>query len=103
MIELETIEKISKKYSESTGDFILHGSTLTLKEKKRNYQIEKLEILSRYEAATVGELENKIKEGQIPEHPGWEYLIEIKNIEKEIEEIESDIGFLQKSSENCQK
>lgn len=100
MIELETIEKISKKYSDSTNNFILHGSTLNLKEKKRNYQIEKLEILSRYEAATVEELEYKIKEDQIPEHPGWEDLIEIKNIEKEIEEIDGDIEYLQKSSEN---
>ena len=28
----------------------------------------------------------------MPEHPAWEDLIEIKNIEAEIREIESDIS-----------
>ncbi len=100
MIEIKTIEKISRKYSSSPDDFIRHGSALAMQEKKRNYQIEKLEILARYESTTVEELEDKIKKGVIPEHPGWEDLIEIKNIEKEIGEIENDIGFIQKSSEN---
>jgi hypothetical protein len=36
-------------------------------------------------------LEEKIKSGTVPEHPAWEDLIEIKNIESEISEIESDI------------
>jgi hypothetical protein len=33
-------------------------------------------------------------EGTVPEHPGWEDLIEIKNIEAEIKEIEDDIRTL---------
>ena len=30
----------------------------------------------------------------VPEHPGWEDLIELKNIEQEIDEIEHDIQTL---------
>jgi hypothetical protein len=42
----------------------------------------------------VNELTQKITEGKAPEHPGWEDLIELKNIEEEIREIENDIRVL---------
>lgn len=95
MGSIETIERLSKKYAMSPEEFIKLGSTLAMKEKKRNLQIESVEILARYEVNTVEELEGKIKVGVIPEHPAWEDLIEIKNIEAEIREIESDIRTLQ--------
>lgn len=95
MIDTDTIDRLSRKYSMSQEEFVKLGSTLALKEKKRSLQIEKLEILARYAAATVKELEEKIKSGTVPEHPAWEDLIEIKNIESEISEIESDIRTLQ--------
>lgn len=97
MSNIETIEWLSKKYSMSTDEFIKYGSILTMKERKKNLQIEKIEILARYEVSSVNELENKIKEGTAPEHPAWEDLIEIKNIDAEIGEIESDIRALQTS------
>lgn len=95
MIGMETIEKLSKKYSLSQEEFIRLGSTLAMKEKKRNLQIERLEILARHGVETVKYLEDKIRNNAAPEHPAWEDLIEIKNIEAEIAEIESDIRTLQ--------
>jgi hypothetical protein len=95
MIDTDTINRLSKKYSMSQEEFIKLGSTLAMKDKKRNLQIERIEILARYGALTVKDLEEKIKTGDIPEHPAWEDLIEIKNIESEISEIESDIRALQ--------
>lgn len=92
---LETAEKLSKKYDMTMDDFLLSGSRLMLKEKKRKFQDERFEILSRYQAATIGEFEAKIKSGEIAEHPAWEDLIELKNIEAEIEEIDRDIQSLQ--------
>lgn len=94
MESIDSIERLSKKYSVSSDEFIKFGATLAMKEKKRELQIERLEILSRYDATTVKELQEKIKEGEVPEHPAWEDLIEIKNIEVEIREIESDIRAL---------
>ncbi|HLG29659.1 MAG TPA: hypothetical protein VI387_05555 [Candidatus Brocadiales bacterium] len=91
----ETIELLSKKYSMSKDDFIRLGSSLALKEKKKNFQMERFEILARYEVETVEELKQRIKDGSVPEHPAWEDLIEIKNIEAEISEIENDIRSLQ--------
>ena len=39
-------------------------------------------------------VDQKITKGTVPEHPGWEDLIELKNIEQEIEEIAHDIQTL---------
>ena len=84
MSTLNDLEKISRKYSDSAEEFIRSGVILNLKEKQRLLQIERFEILSRYQATTVDELNQKIVKGQAPEHPGWENLIELKNIEAEI-------------------
>ncbi len=62
--------------------------------KQRLLKIERFEILDRYQALNAEELNQKITEGNAPEHPGWEDLIEVKNIEQEIDEIENDIGAL---------
>ena len=74
--------------------FIRSGVITNLKEKQRLLQIERFEILARYQASNVEELNHKITEGDASEHPAWEDLIEVKNIEQEINEIENDIGAL---------
>ena len=94
MSTLSDLEKMSQKYSDSAEEFIRAGVIMNLKEKKRLLQIERFEILSRYQATTVDELNQKITEGKAPEHPGWEDLIELKNIEAEIKEIANDIKTL---------
>ena len=94
MSTLSDVEKISQKYSESAEEFIRAGVIMNLKEKKRLLQIERFEILARYQTSSVEELNQKITEGKAPEHPGWEDLIEIKNIEEEIKEIDNDIRIL---------
>ena len=88
---LETVEILSKKYAMTMDDFLRTGSYSMLLEKRRKYQAEKLEILTRYKVTTIKILEEKIKIGEIQEHPGWEDLIELRNIESEIKEIDSDI------------
>ena len=88
---LDTVQRLSKKYAMTMDDFLVTGSRSVLKEKKRKLQDERLEILSRYKAITIFDLEEKIKNGEIQEHPGWEDLIELRNIESEIVEINSDI------------
>ncbi len=69
-------------------------SAMNLREKQRLLKIERFAILSRYQASNAEELNQKIIEGSAPEHPGWEDLIEMKNIEQEINEIENDIKAL---------
>jgi len=94
MSTLAQVEKISQKYAVSAEEFIRSGVIMNLKEKQRLLKIERFEILARYQTSNADELNQKITEGKSPEHPGWEDLIEIKNIEEEIEEIENDIRAL---------
>ena len=95
MTGFETVEMLSKKYAMTMDDFLKSGSRSMLREKRNKFQNERLEILSRYNVATIEEFEEKIKSGEIREHPGWEDLIELRNIESEIKEISSDIQSLQ--------
>jgi hypothetical protein len=94
MSALSQVEKISQKYSVSAEEFIRSGAIMNLRKKQRLLKIERFEILARYQASNVEELNQKITEGDAPEPPGWEDLIEVKNIEQEINEIENDIGIL---------
>jgi hypothetical protein len=92
---LSHMEKISQKYAVSPEEFIRSGAILNLKEKKRLLRMERIEILSRYSASDSEELKQKISKGIVSEHPGWEDLIELENIEYEIADIEGDIKSLQ--------
>ncbi len=91
---LSQVEKISQEYAASAEEFIRSGVITNLRKKQRLFQVERFEILARYQASNVEELNQKITEGSAPEHPGWEDLIEVKNIEQEINEIENDIRIL---------
>ena len=94
MSALSQVEKISQKYATSTEEFIRSSVITNLREKQRLLQIERFEILARYQVSNAEELGHKIADGSAPEHPAWEDLIEVKNIEQEIGEIENDIGAL---------
>jgi len=63
-----------------TPEELIHESIRTfLEEKIRFSRVEQLEILRRYEVQSAKELEAKIKDGTIPEHPAWEDLINLEN------------------------
>ncbi len=94
MSALSQVEKISEKYAVSAEEFIRSDIITNLREKQRLLQIERFEILARYRASNAEELNQKVAEGSAPEHPAWEDLIEVKNIEQEINEIKNDIGAL---------
>lgn len=49
-------------------------------------EIEKLK--ERYLVESPMELEERIKEGKVKEHPAWEELIEWENLEKRIKEVD---------------
>ncbi len=46
-------------------------------------EAEIVSILSRYGVKSLDELEAKVKSGNVPEHPAWEDLITIENLEEE--------------------
>lgn len=49
----------------------------------------RLEILARYRAIDITDLEQKIAEGAVVEHPGWEDLITVENLDARVEVIDT--------------
>ena len=92
----EIVEKIATKEGIDKEKLIILGLIAYLNEKKRKYMEERLEILKRYGVNSMKELEEKIRKGEIEEHPAWEDLITLENLEELIREISDDIRRLQK-------
>ncbi|GAB4407621.1 MAG: hypothetical protein OHK0032_02970 [Thermodesulfovibrionales bacterium] len=95
-------ENVIKKISEDTGievDELSKSALLALlREKRRKLMIEKAEILSRYNVKNMEELEDKIKRGEIHEHPSWEDLIVLENLEDILARLNEDMDAIQQTS-----
>lgn len=95
-------EEVIRKVAEDTGISVeeLKVSSLLafLREKKKKIMLERLDILARYRVNSPDNLEIKIKNGEITEHPAWEDLILLENLEAGIVLIDRDIKSIQESS-----
>jgi len=60
-----------------------------LREKKRQALQLKLEILARYGAESLVDLESRIARGQVVEHPAWEDLIVVENLSSHLDELDA--------------
>jgi len=94
----EVIKKVAKDAGVSVEELKMSGLLAFLREKKKKIMLERLEILSRYRVDSVGELEIKIKKGEVAEHPTWEDVILLENLESGIALIDGDIKSIQESS-----
>ncbi len=88
-------EDVIKKIADDTGisiaELTTSGLLAFLREKKRKVMIERLDALAQYGVTSNEELKKKIKNGEVVEHPAWEDLILLENIEEDIELIDKDI------------
>jgi len=53
---------------------------------------DRLEIMSRYQIVSLNDFENKMQDGTIPEHPGWEDLITLENLEDTINKLKMELS-----------
>ena len=97
-ITKEIIKKIAEDTGISKEELTISGLLALLREKKRKIMVDRLDVLARYGATSAGDLEKKIKDGEIAEHPAWEDLILLENLEASIALIDEDIKAIQKSS-----
>ena len=54
----------------------------------RTRSAEVNEIKTKYNVKTAAELEKKVEKGTVEEHPAWEDLIVLENLEEEIKKIQ---------------
>lgn len=95
-------EKIMRKIAGDTGisieELTTSGIIALLRERRRKIMLERLDILDRYHITSSAQLENNIKEGDIAEHPAWEDLILLENLEEAINLIDEDINVIQEAA-----
>lgn len=99
---MSVAKEIIKRVADDTGitvdELTVSGLLAFLREKRRKVMLERLDVLARHGATSVKEIGGKIKDGEIPEHPAWEDLIFLENLESAIVRIDEDIEAIQESS-----
>jgi len=70
------------------GELLKEAMRSLLFEKKREVLQTKIEILARYGAKSLNDLEAKIAEGEVSEHPAWEDLIVAENLDVRLGELD---------------
>ena len=74
------VPEIAQTLGLAEDDLIQEALRSLIKEKRRQVMEERLEILARYGAVSVDDLERKIASGEVLEHPAWEDLIMAENL-----------------------
>lgn len=90
----KTVEELYKKYMAASSEFMKDSLESFLLEKKRKYKLELNQLLRKNNVKNAKELEHKIKIGLVAEHPAWEELIDIKNLNEELKIIEIELASL---------
>lgn len=94
----EIIKKVADDAGISVDELTLSGFLSFLREKRRKVMLDRLDVLVRYGVASTDDLEKQIKQGEISDHPAWEDLILLENMESAIVAIDEDIDAVQESS-----
>jgi len=71
-----------------------------LREQKRQALQLRLDILARYGADSLADLESRIAQGIVAEHPAWEDLIVAENLTARLEELDAHLNRLQDARED---
>jgi hypothetical protein len=89
--------EVAELFGLTESELFRQGLISFMREKKRQTLQLKLEILARYGALSLGDLESRIANGQVVEHPAWEDLIVAENLTTRLGEIDAYLGNLQRA------
>ncbi len=91
------VTKIATAQGLPEGELFRQALVSYLHDKKRQAMQLNLEILSRYGANSVADLEARITHGVVVEHPSWEDLIVAENLAERLEELDAQLNDLQRA------
>jgi hypothetical protein len=86
-----TPDDIARSLGLTEAELMAQALRRFLYEKRREILQERLEIFARYQVETLEQLEQLIATGQIVEHPSWEDLITVENLEATLREIDEHL------------
>jgi len=93
-MEAVLTQEIARAFGISEADMMRDAIRAWLEEKKRQVLQARLEILSRYGAISLDDLEKKIADGAVPEHPAWEDLITAENLTHRLRKLDEHLARL---------
>lgn len=93
-----TASKIATSLGLSEDELSRQALISFVREQKREVLQASLDILSRYGADSLADLETKIAEGSAMEHPAWEDLIVAENLMARLEELDAYLDHLQRAA-----
>lgn len=88
---IEAVKIVSKDLGINEDALIQEGIVEYINKRIKACMRDRLEILSRYNISSIDEFETKVHEGTIPEHPGWEDLITLENLENSIAKLKREL------------
>ena len=95
MVEATAIvERVSKALGVSPDELVRKGVEEFLQAQLRACSAEIRELEARYGAKSASELKEKISKGIVREHPAWEDLIVLENLEERAKKISKELGVL---------
>ncbi len=87
---LATID-IARSFGLTEAELMEQALRHILLEKRREAMQERLELLARYSVDSLAELEQRIAAGTVVEHPAWEDLVVVENLETSLEELDEHL------------
>ncbi len=92
MVEtVSVVERVSKALGIPAEELVRRGVEKFLEGLLRTCLAEIREIETRWGVGSAGELEEKIRSGAVGEHPAWEDLITLENLEERTEKIREEL------------
>ena len=85
------LERVSKVLGVPPNELVKKGLEGLLEAQLRICFAEINEVKTRYEVKSATELEKKIENGGIAEHPAWEDLIVLENLEERVKKIREEL------------
>jgi len=87
--------RIAESLGLSEDELLRQALESLLRQRKREVMQQRLDILARYSAGTMQDLEFKITQGVVAEHPAWEDLITVENLDSRQRQFDGYLGELQ--------
>jgi len=95
MAENEAIvERLSKVLGVPPNELVRKGLEELLESQLRSSYAEIHELKARYDVKNATDLEKKIQNGVVEEHPAWEDLIVLENLEERAKKIRKELAAL---------
>ncbi|MCW3995014.1 MAG: hypothetical protein NWE98_02545 [Candidatus Bathyarchaeota archaeon] len=88
------LERVSKILGVPQKELVRKGLEGLLQTQLRTCSAEINEIKTKYNVKTAAELEKKIQNGNVEEHPAWEDVILLENLEERIKSIRKELTAL---------